>query len=607
MKRQIHSKNLIYSIFFVLSGFLSLIPLVSQENSQKNANGKTIWLGEVLTVVDEVEKIGLVISSQEIKKSTAKDLSDLLREKGLLVMSSGGSGTASNFSFKGYAGFCCKVYIDGVLAVQPGTGEFDWNSIDINSIEFITISEVPEFSTGQFAGCVVNIKTRLVTERGFELKTLATSYQDSNFDTVSLFGEYRDAIGNTGIKVNVQIEKADNNYKIKKNRTLKNNWAKLANISGSFNSVLSEQASLSGTSRIFFNKLKAYGTGSSTKVGIEEDFNSFQTLKARLVTDELSVFCVSLTSQFNAIEYDATAYRHDTTKMHRGDLLFTAENLFGANISSLFALESKITGAKKNRFYNSTKMEWSKEFDDWLKITPSMGFLVSSNGDIEFLPQLTLSSKKTGFALSAFRQFILPTFNQLYWEGSGGTGNEDLKSENGWAMVGSWKSPFVELPLSLTYTVAKYTNKIRGMSSGLTVRPENTENANYRTFETRFAKRLWIFDMSAGVTNTKALLATGKQIMWVPRWQANAGLNARLTKNLEAGISYNYTGKRPEDNKNLYYYEEMNDIDINLRWTVLKNATLLFSVKNLLDERHNYHDSYPRPSRAIIAGLKIQG
>ncbi|WP_147615338.1 TonB-dependent receptor domain-containing protein [Treponema pectinovorum] len=603
-------------IHFVIAIIFLFEICISSVFCQESTSDKSISLGEVVTVVEDVEKVALVITASDIKKSTAKDLSDLLREKGLLVMSSGGSGTMSNFSFKGYADFCCKVYIDGVLATQPGSGAFDWNSIDINSIESVTVLEIPEFSTDQFAGCIVNIKTRLLTERGFQIKTLSTSYEGSNFDTISLFGEYRDTIARTGIKLNAQIENAKNNYKKKKNLTLKDNWAKLANISGSFNSALGENATLNGTSRFFFNRLRALK--SVEEVGIQEDFNSFQTVKARFVIDELAIFCASLTSQFNSIEYDETKpdkndetkieHSHTTTKMHRGELLFTGENFFGANFSSKFVLESKITGKKRNRFYNSTKFEWSKKINDWFNISPSVGLLVSTNGDLEFLPQITLASKKTGFALSAFRQFILPTFNQLYWDGSGGSGNEDLKSEKGWAIVASWKSPFFALPLSLTYTVSRYENKIRWVQQGSNFRPKNDRNGNFRTFEARFQKTLWIFDFAAGVTNTKALLEdNGKQIMWVPEWQANASFTARLTDNLEFQIAYAYTGERPQDENNLYYYNAVNNLDLNLRWNLLKNATLLFSIKNFLDERNEYHDSYPMPSRAIIAGIKVQG
>ncbi|MCR4789824.1 MAG: TonB-dependent receptor plug domain-containing protein, partial [Treponemataceae bacterium] len=83
-------------------------------------------------------------TSQDIEKSAASSLPDFLQEKGFLILSSGGSGTKTEVSYKGFTSFCIRVYVDGVYANSPTTGEFDWNSIAIDSIESIVISEVPQ-------------------------------------------------------------------------------------------------------------------------------------------------------------------------------------------------------------------------------------------------------------------------------------------------------------------------------------------------------------------------------------------------------------------------------------------------------------------------------
>lgn len=568
---------------------------------------QTIDLGRIVTIVDSPEKVEKTFTSEEIKNSAVSSLPELLRQKGLLVMSSGGSGTASNFSYKGYSGFCCKVYVDGVLATQPGTGEFDWNSIDINSIESITISEIPDTSTDQFAGCVVYITTRLVSARGFDFKTLVTSYGTSFADTITAFAEYRDVIGNTGFKINAQANKADNEYLDSKGKILRNNWSRLGNLSASFNTIVSDNLTVSGTSKFFYNQLKAFGTGSDRNVGIEDDFNSFQTVKARLVTQKLAVLTANLTAQYNQIDYDQTATQHDKTQMHTTDLLLTAENFYGFNVSSVFSLENKISGSSQQRFHNTSKIDWSWSAGDWVKIIPSMGVLASTNKDFELLPQFTVSSKKTGLSVSAFRQFVLPTFNQLYWEGGGGKGNPDLKPEEGWSIVSGWKSPFTFLPLSLTYTYAKYGNKIRWAYNGKTLTPVNTVSADYRTFEAGIAKDFKYAGFNAGVTNTKAQLDGGYQIMWVPQWQCNAGVTVHLPLKIDIGANYIYTGKRPEDNFNLYWYDEMNDLQLIIKWQATTRSTFMFEVKNLLDERHYYHDRYPMPGRSFTAGYMFRG
>ncbi len=583
------------SLFAVTAVLFSSIYLYSQ----------TIDLGEIITIIDSPEKIELKIDSEEIKKSASKDLPELLRNKGLLVMNTGGSGTASNLSFKGYAGFCCKVYIDGVLATQPGTGEFDWNSIDINSIESITVSEIPGTTTDQFAGCAVYIKTRLVSTRGFDVKTLVTSYEKSLADTAGIFGEYRDVFGNTGIKVNVQADKANNSYLKKNDRPLENNWSSLVNLSASFNTLLTDSATVSGTSKVFKNQVKPFNSGSAKYSGLEEDLNVFNTVKFRYVTQKLAVFSANLTAQYNCIDYYYDIDRKDITKMHQTDLLLTLENFYGFEASSVFSLENKMTGAKKDRFHNTTKIAWSWKGGDWIKITPSAGILVSSNDDFEFLPQISVSSAKTGLSVTAFRQFVLPTFNQLYWDAGGGKGNPDLTPENGWAVVAGWRSPFNFFPVKAVYTYGHYQNKIRWITVGGVLMPDNTLSADYRTLEFSAAKSWKHLDLNGGVTNTKALLESGKQIMWVPQWQWNAGATVHAGP-IDAGVSFIYTGRRPKQNDNKEWYNAEKNLGASVNWRFIPEATLFISGANLLDERNVYHDGYAAPGRSLTVGFMIR-
>ena len=99
-------------------------------------------------------------TSSQIQQKQPENVQDFLSSEGILVMTTGGTGAQSNVSYKGYAGFCIKVYIDGILSNNSTTGEFDWNSIDVSSIETIEIEDVPSLSETEFAGCIIRITTR---------------------------------------------------------------------------------------------------------------------------------------------------------------------------------------------------------------------------------------------------------------------------------------------------------------------------------------------------------------------------------------------------------------------------------------------------------------
>lgn len=570
---------------------------------------QTIDLGHIVTVIESSGKVQTYISKEEIEKSPCHDLSSLLASKGFLVMSSGGSGTTSTLSAKGFSGFCCKVYIDGVAANQSGTGEFDWNSIDINSIESITINEVPDFSTDQFAGISVNIKTRFVSEKSFSLKTLASSYENSFLDTVTAAAEYRNFFFNTGIKINAEVKKSSNNYETQNNSTLENNWSSLGNLSGSFNTFVNNSLAISGTSKFFANTVKAFNTGSSLDTGVEKDFNSFQNVKIHYISGSGKIFSGNFTSQFNLIDYAESKNVREKIKIHQSDLFFTAENFYGFDGSSTFTLENKISGENKYRFHNTSKIFYTKDFSSWIKFSLGGGMIFSVKTDgkpeAEFLPQITISSAKTGLSFSAFREFTLPTFNQLYYEGSAGKGNENLTAEKGWALLGNWKSPFTFFPAEISYTYGKYANKIRWAYKDGVLTPQNTGSGTFKTFCAKISKEFEYASFYGSITNNQAKLENGKQIMWVPQWQYTLSATVHFGKFADTSLSWNYTGKRPQDNANLYWYDPVENLQGSVR-LYFNDFSLIFSADNLLDQRTVYHDSYPIPSRSFTFGFTFK-
>ena len=127
---------------------------------QESEKCDSVNLGKIITYIDSPLTTGEFYDNSVIEKSGSTNLSDFLTSQGHTVMNTGGTGSMSNVSIKGYAGFCIKVYIDGVLANNPATGEFDWNQISLDSISSIEIQDFPVENQMQFAGSVVKITTK---------------------------------------------------------------------------------------------------------------------------------------------------------------------------------------------------------------------------------------------------------------------------------------------------------------------------------------------------------------------------------------------------------------------------------------------------------------
>lgn len=114
----------------------------------------------------EAEKLGAavtVITGEELRRRQIRDAADALRSMpGVYVSRAAGFGGETQVRIRGAEANHTLVMIDGVLANQPGTGEFDFALLSADQIERIEIIRGPQsgiYGSGAIGG-VVNIVTR---------------------------------------------------------------------------------------------------------------------------------------------------------------------------------------------------------------------------------------------------------------------------------------------------------------------------------------------------------------------------------------------------------------------------------------------------------------
>ena len=225
-----------------------------------------------------------------------------------------------------------------------------------------------------------------------------------------------------------------------------------------------------------------------------------------------------------------------------------------------------------------------------------------SNVNFELLPFVRLVFPH-GFSAAAFREFVLPTFNQLYWNGAGGVGNPDLENEYGWSGLVSWKKwPVIQL----TFQTSWYGNKIRWTSINNTLMPDNTESAWYFAATAASEKSWKYFDYSARINFTRAMLEDGNQIMWVPFLTGALNLGFHYKK-LDFNVSGSYTGKRYQQNDNSAgCYDRYFLLDLAQTINISKNLNITVKVSNLLDDRYQSHDGFYAPGRSYSVFLRLK-
>lgn len=571
-------------------------PLIPEQQSMKSVN----------LTADKV------YGQEEIENSACNSLPDFLQEKGFLIMASGGSGTKTELSYKGFTSFCIKVYIDGILANNASSGEFDWNSIDLNSIESIVVSEVPPVGISEFAGACIFITTKGTNLSFLQTETALDSYETNFLDGLYQSFNYGSLNNKLYYRLAASTIFADNEYNradAGENTYInKYNFSRMANANLNWNYSLAQNHNLSGAHTLAYNQVKAFGTTDSLTTGIEEDFTTQNNLTYTYEKDNLRSQTIAsyFYGQINYLnQYRRTGSDIDKTKLQN---IAIRQNLSWYFDASAGFRQEHLFSNQGDRFQLDLGLSKEFSFGDFV-FTPCLQTIAYSQQDgwhFQALPRLTLTYAGN-LTLAAYRTFTLPTFNQLYWPDSASySGNSQLNPEQGWSVTLSYNPK--TMPFYARFTYSYYENKIRWTNVEGKLMPMNTANADYYIAAAGYEDSFWEnrIHVTADATMTQARLRqTYKQIMWVPEYQLHGSFNFKY-KNFQALADYSWTSWRYKQNDNQDFYPAFHMLDLNLSYQINPEFQLYAKVTNLLDQRVPYHDGYYIPSRKWTLGLKIK-
>ena len=537
-------------------------------------------------------------SAKEIEECAPVNLADFLSRHGILVMNTGGTGAMANVSISGYAGACIKVFVDGVYANSPATGEFDWNQISIDDIETISIDFAPKEGQIEFAGASVSIVTKKSGGRHGEIHFESLSYENSANDTKFSGMNYSDSISNLFYRVTFSMVHAENRYELRSLKTNEGNENRALKGGLSLN-YGTDDFSVMTDFKLTSNEYAADAVSIDEDFGVEKDKSSNALIKVKFSGSEITA-----NHQFFKTEYDG-----DSTKIHTVSasykFCFYGENFLKAGIKA-----EDSSSFEARRFQESFTAGFCLTPFDFLAIKPELTFLVwrGNNGlsGQHFIPSVKFIFDG-GFTWSFYHSFVLPTFNQLYWNDAWAHGNTSLKNESGWGHCLSFRKD--DFPFYASLQNSWYTDKIRWVgfdSDGMFCKNEGTGVYLTVILGSAYRWKALFYDVSGTYTHATLDNWGGSQIMWVPRWQANVNAGANFGK-VAFSTSLNFMGKRYTTNENLSYYSPYFLLDAKVEWNMNECLTFFLKGGNLLDERYIYHDNFSAPSRSLSAGGKIRG
>lgn len=604
----------------------------------ENANSETGTLhmdGEGVTVTAQkpLAEPGTVrVSREDIDRSTAQDLVTLLAETtGIGMTSHGGYGTVNALSIRGLSTSRIQVRIDGVLVSSPQSGDFDFTSIDKNSVESITIHY------GGSAAVTVDIITRkergtgLTWSAGFtNTAWLMPDSAESLIDTQRLDLSLGWSTKPVRMRLSAFTTRAQNRFPFEHSghtelRT--GNEMFDGSISASADIALTRLVALSVSGSIYSATKNVAGPVNTASEGEQHDFRSLETvsLSAKEVLSPRSAASITLSHSVTDLEWDDVS-TESRQRLH---------SIEGHGLWSLYAtdaLDVRIRTAWKHDILDSTNTgdiirdtvttEIGADYRFKRNITVAVDCTVLASPSLDtphIMPALTLSKgfeNHTRAGIKVYHVFKMPDMNALYWSGdTTAVGNPDLENEQAWGA----ELLFTREKTSLYRTEHTlwglwYRDAIIWQTETGVWRPENVGEAVYAGFDNRLVltpgndytitlQYAWLF--------TRALtgdfsFADGKRMPY----QSEHRFSLRVDKSHKKyrwHIAPRYESSRFTTIMNATELPGIFLLDAGITVQAGMHVSFFLDGRNLLNEQWMSMDGYPMPSRSVTAGIRVTG
>jgi vitamin B12 transporter len=642
---------------------MALFPLRAQEDPGKGEADEDILFteDEGITIVGTMETTQQMetLTREEIEKFHSPDLPGLLEEAlGLAVTRYGPYGNMAEVNIRGFDTERIAVLIDGVPVNSTRSGDFDFNTVDINAIERIELihgGSDTKYNVSGALGGVINIVTVKKQEPGW-------NFGGSVSNTSALPGWYNEQHGGMGnpqwqdladaqklnlagaygaegysFKAALFGSRAGNHFLYQDDygyaRRKEGNEVWDMGASASFLRDFRDLSKLILSGDIYYGDKHIPASGYTAEYAEQRDFSSRQSLMLdmpRAFHDDFSAE-FSLAHNWTNLNYDPgqESSRHnenDLTLVNRwgwypadkitlrfgGDYRFirldsTNDGLHNGNRAGLY-LTSEYTPVKKILLVLSVK-----GVTDGKSVIP--------------VPKLGLSWEAADFLTfknNYFRSFKFPDFDDLYWVQSGYMGNPDLEPEDGWGADLSAEFNYRDrLSIDSTFYGEWTKDSIHWNNASGLWRPENVSDGVFLGLDNRLKVTLpllpalrekpvfsifwqlqpsWLLNSTTGFSDNIRIPYMPLHVLGLSLelpWKAgSAGLPGSLT------LSGRFESSRYADTANLIELEPYFVLNVNFDQKLNKNLAFFGRIHNILNTHYVSFADYPMPGFTLTAGMK---
>lgn len=402
----------------------------AEELSSASLSSITVTATRYSSDISNVPQSVTIISSDEIKKSPAKSIGELINTTtGINLESYGGAGSQQNIGIRGSTNAQVLILIDGKRLNNSISGGYDLSSLpvtleNIDRIEILRGESSALYSSNAMAG-VINIITKQVNKHS---TTLGLS--GGSFNTLKGYIATQDKSDNTAYSVSYSNESSDGyrqNSKLNNNiynATVKYGLAPLQNIEMSLNHI---NKTIQVPGSLTFPTTNGLQNNNNTNIGLKYHNTPISWLNITAVYthgNNVMHYADSFSNDIhqllaNDLEAQADAYLSDTNILNAGIAInddrsnSTAIGAHGYTTSGIFVQDSVNYGQLKGNAglrYDNNSLFGSQ-------VSPKAGILY----------ELTQTWQLKATVGKGYRA---PTLNDLYWPNAAGVkGNPSLTPE----------------------------------------------------------------------------------------------------------------------------------------------------------------------------------
>ena len=549
-----------------------------------------------------------MLSDSVLQRNPASAVS-LLNFNSLLYLKENGAGMVGSPSFRGTTASQTAIIWNGININSQFLGQTDFNTINTSAFDNLVIKPGGGsigYGNGAIGGSI-HLNNEIRFDKGFE-NNFSARYGSFNSYGFNLKSSY----SNKNLSLNLAWGRtgSDNDYEIlntdRKNTNgqfYNNNLSIVTAYKFNARNILKLYGNIFDSKRHFalsgVNSLPSKYNDYNTRSMVEWNYNSGEwtsDLKLVYIGEEFRYFATLQTVDYDSGDADTWIARYDLG-WKKKNFLFNA--IFDYNYTE--GIGSEIDDA--HRQIASASLLWKHRINSKFLYQASIRKEFTDSYQAPFLYALGLKWDVARFyqiRINASKNFRMPTFNDLYWPGSG---NLDLKSETSLQAELGHSFSFEDFSLDLLGYFNSVKDLIQWVPSGNLWTPQNIGKVRIYGIETQlnYSKK-WEnqgleLNASYGYTVSENK-ETGKQLIYVPFHKTTASVGYTF-KRISAYYQFMSNGKVFTDTQNEYSLDAYSVSHLGLELSIGKNRSYKIGgqVLNLWNKDYQNVLNRPMPGR----------